>query len=83
MERPVLIRVGAGNGDTGERDLPSGSGRAEGRGAVGSVQICDKGGNERRVRQVKPHDSAVSVAQRKLFGPLCHRFGHNARATGG
>ena len=44
--RPVLIRVSAGNGDTGECDLPCGSRRAEGFGAVGSVQIGDKGGNE-------------------------------------
>ena len=35
-----------GSSDVGECDLPCGSGRAEGLGTVGSVQIGDKGGNE-------------------------------------
>ena len=33
-----------GSSDAGECDLPCGSGRAEGLGVVGSVQIGDKGG---------------------------------------
>ena len=36
-----------GGGDAGERDLPCGSGRAEGLGTVESVQIGDKGGRRR------------------------------------
>ena len=42
--------------------LPCGSGRAEGLGVVGSVQIGYKGGNEYCARLTELHDSAVRIA---------------------
>ena len=69
---------------TWRRSSPSGPCAAEGpqQSSVltdetpGSVQIGDKGLEQSRTGEKKPHDSNVSFPGVATSGLLCHRFGH-------